>query len=120
MKHSHPVVSDIAHVRTPCNYKSAHELALRIVGQIYPARKFEDGFTVLTDGGKLYRSKLVYAAPVPQSSQQRGRRQERARAEQFFWIEADYQERQRLATFFQLLARQLVQHGGAEQAAAQQ
>ena len=118
MKHTDPVVADIASVDAPRNYKKARELALRIVKGIYPASKFGDGFTMLTDGGRLYRSKVVYKDPAPHRAAGRGGRGTRGnepRPQQFFWLEVDFEERCRLAAYFETLARQLLEEGGAEQ-----
>ena len=112
MKHREPVVADIAGVEAPRTYKKARELALRIVKGIYPVQKFGDGFTELTEEGKLYRSKLVYADPAPQLRAADKWRQRKP--QQFFWIEVDRGERKRLATYFETLARQLVQEGAEE------
>ena len=124
MKHTEPVVADIASVDAPRTYKKARELALRIVKGIYPASKFGDGFTMLTDGGRLYRSKVVYKDPAPQlMAAARGGRNNRAhepKPQQFFWLEVDFEERRRLAAYFETLARQLLEEGGAEEAPLQQ
>ena len=118
MKHTEPVVADIASVDAPRSYKKARELALRIVKGVYPAQKFGDGFTMLTDGGRLYRSKVGYKDPAPRLKAAdrggRGTRGNEPRPQQFFWLEVDFEERRRLAAYFETLARQLLEEGGAE------
>lgn len=124
MKHTDPVVADIASVDAPRNDKKVRELALRIVKGIYPASKFGDGFTMLTDGGRLCRSKVVYEDPVLQlRAADRSGRNNRAHApkpRQFFWLEVDFEERRRLVACFETLGRQLLEESGAEKAPRQQ
>jgi len=114
MKHSQPVVADVGHQETPRSHRAARELALRIVRGIYPARNFQDGFTVLTEEGQLHRCKVVYADPAPNL---RGEAHRRRQPQNYFWVEVSEEERLRLATYFQLLAQQLSRGPQAPEAA---
>ena len=105
MKHNHLVVADVARADTPHNHRQARELALRIVGGIYPSQKFGDGFTTLTEEGQLHRAKVVYAAPTTMSN--KPSRPPQRKPQQYFWMEVGQVERLQLAAYFRLLADQL-------------
>ncbi len=118
MKHRDPVVADIGHLEAPRSHRAARELALRIVRGIYPARNFQDGFTVLNEAGQLHRCKVVYADPPSRLAWDEKRRQ--PRPQNYFWIEVDADERKCLAAYFQLLARQLTGDGESNETPAAQ
>ena len=115
MKHRDPVVADIGRMDAPRSPRAARELVVRIVRGIYPARNFQDGFTVLNEAGQLHRCKVVYADPPARPGRAEGRQP--PRPQQYFWIEVDL-ERRRLAAYLTTLARQLAAEPAAEEPAA--